>query len=116
MKDKAHHTKKLAEYTEKQSNINAADNGLSANEKKGLKAKVKAKITHLKRALKGTESLMRKRQAEIRAEVTQEFEEREYTHKKKGKRKAEQEDPYCISSGKHLLHSTGITHVPIGYR
>jgi hypothetical protein len=56
--DKAHYTKKLAEYTKKQSKINVA-NGLLANEKKNLKSKVKAKIAHIKKTLEGTESSIR---------------------------------------------------------
>lgn len=111
--DKAHHTKKLDEYSEKQSKITAANNGLSAEEKKELKAKVKAKITHIKKALKGTESLIKSRRAEIRAQVTQELEEREHAHKRK---KSEQEDPWYISSGKHPLNSTTVVHIPFGYR
>jgi hypothetical protein len=110
--DKAHHTKKLAEYTEKQSKINAANSDLSAGEKKELKSKVKAKITHMNKALKRTESLIKNRRAEICAEIAQEFEERERAQKR---RKTEQEDPWHISSGKHRHHSTTVTHVPIGY-
>jgi hypothetical protein len=110
--DKTHHTKKLTEYTEKQSRINAANNGLSADEKRELKAKVKAKIAHIRKALRGTDSLIKNRQAEIRTEVSQEFEEREHAHKKK---RTEQEDPLYISCGKRLHDSTTVTHVPIGY-
>jgi hypothetical protein len=43
----------------------------------------------------------------------QEFQERERAQKR---RKAEQEDPWHISSGKHRRHSTMVTHVPIGFR
>ena len=50
--DRAYHTEKLAEYTEKQSRINAANGGLSATEKKELKSK--AKNNHIKKALKAT--------------------------------------------------------------
>jgi hypothetical protein len=111
--DKSYHTKKLTEYTEKQSRINGANSGLPADEKKELKAKVKAKIAHIKKALKGTESLIKARRAKIRADTTQEFEERERTQKRK---KTEGEDPWYISSGKHLHHSTIPTRTPIGYR
>jgi hypothetical protein len=87
--DKAHHTKKLEEYSGKQSKTTAANNGLSAEEKKELKARIKAKITYIKKALKGTELLIKSRRAEIRAQVTHESEEREHAHKRK---KSEQED------------------------
>jgi hypothetical protein len=110
--DKAHHTRKLAEYNEKRTKINAANNGLCAAEKKELKSKVKAKITHINKALKGTETLIKKRREEIRADVAQEFEERERTQKK---RRTQQDDPYYISSGKHLLRPTMISDIPIGY-
>lgn len=110
--DKAHHVKKLAEYTEKQSNINAANNGLSPAEKKKLKAKVKAKLAHINKALKGTEFLIKTRRAALRTEIAEEFEEQERAQKK---RKTEQEDPYYISSGKYPLRSTTVGNIPIGY-
>jgi len=93
--DKTHQKKKLKEYTEKQTQINAPNNRLTAKEKKELNTRAKDKIAHIKKALKGTDILIKNKQDEIRAEITQEFEEREHAQKKK---KSEQEDPWYISS------------------